>query len=207
MLAMAARTASTLEGKMHFLARDPKYIHEKPYTMRYKPEGSIPQTNIERVEHSLQFHDMRGRTGPDRDLDLHYDACGFTVAKLENGGAMEYDDFADQEKLEGPHAGEVLAAVRKALGARDAQLIDYVMRRRHHEWPIATGETYEFQQPASRAHIGEKHFPAQCKTRPLTELRSYLRWRRFHHPRSTWREGRPGPRAQMAACQVSHIVN
>jgi len=29
------------------------------------------------------------------------------------------------------------------------------VRRRHPAWPIATGESYNFQQPALRAHIGD----------------------------------------------------
>ncbi|TEA13369.1 hypothetical protein C8034_v004994 [Colletotrichum sidae] len=50
-----------LTGRMHFLARDAKYLHEKPYTLRYAPdpEDGIPQSNIDRVEHELCFHDLR----------------------------------------------------------------------------------------------------------------------------------------------------
>jgi hypothetical protein len=69
--------------------------------------------------------------------------------------SMAYEDYDDRAKLEGVHADEVLGCVKKALGADRVDLIDYVVRRRHPEWPIATGETYAFQQPASRAHIGE----------------------------------------------------
>lgn len=43
--------------------------------------------------------------------------------------------------------------MKNALGATSAELIDYVVRRRHATWPIATGNPYEYQQPASRAHI------------------------------------------------------
>jgi hypothetical protein len=147
------RGGKAVVAKMHFLAQDPKYEYEKPYTLRYKPSGNIPQTNIAREAHQIEFLDMRDHVGPDGDL--RYEDCGFTVAKLE-GGAMSYEDFADREKIEGLHADEVLAAVRGALGAEDVQLVDYVVRRRHPEWPIATGEAYEFQQPASRAHIGKR---------------------------------------------------
>ena len=138
-----------IEGRMHFLARDPKYQHEKPYTLRYAPavEDGIPQTNIERVEHPLQFQDMRNRS------DLTYSECGFTVARLGND-SMAYQDYGDTVKIEEVHASEVLACVQEALGAQQVQLIDYVVRRRHPQWPIATGDMYQYQQPASRAHIG-----------------------------------------------------
>jgi len=93
---------------------------------------------------------MRGRP------DLRYEQCGFMVAKLRRGG-MSYEDYADAESIEGPHAEQVLEAVKGALGASSAELIDYVVRRRHPTWPISTGGTYEFQQPASRAHIDHSY--------------------------------------------------
>ncbi|CAK7219339.1 hypothetical protein SCUCBS95973_003787 [Sporothrix curviconia] len=145
-------------GKMHFLAREPKYAHEKPYTLRYTPapESGIQQTNIARVEHPVVFHDLRGRN------DLQYDACGFGVVHLggDDGSEAEeekpkfsYDDFAHNDRIENKHAPYVLEAVRLALGAASAELIDYVVRRRHEAWPVSTGQPYAYQQPASRAHI------------------------------------------------------
>ncbi|CAK7237884.1 hypothetical protein SBRCBS47491_010190 [Sporothrix bragantina] len=144
-------------GRMHFLTRDPKYALEKPYTLRYTPapESGIPQTNIERVERPVVFHDLRGRT------DLEYDTCGFGVVSLSGGGSntdgerpnFAYDDYAHNDRIENDHAPQVLQAVRAALGAASAELIDYVVRRRHEAWPVSTGQPYAFQQPASRAHI------------------------------------------------------
>ena len=146
---MAVVSGTFVEGGMHFLARDSKYSHEKPFTLRYAPgpEDGFPQTNIEKIQHRIRFHDFR-----DRD-DLSYDQCGFVLSKLDND-AMRYEDYADTEKVEGLHASQVLSCVKEALGARSTELIDYVLRRRHPTWPIATGSTYEYQQPASRAHIG-----------------------------------------------------
>lgn len=145
---------AAVQGKMHFLTRDPKYATEKPYTLRYTPapESGIPQTNIARVEHPIVFRDWRGRT------DLKYDECGFGMAKLGEGDKGDgtpfgYDDFAHSERIEEVHAPRVLQAVRAALGASSAELVDYVVRRRHAAWPVSTGEPYAFQQPASRAHI------------------------------------------------------
>lgn len=159
----AAATAAAVRGRMHFLTRDPKYDREKPYTLRYAPppESGIPQTNIERVEHPLVFRDFRGRD------DLRYDECGFGVVTLPKEAAaaeaakaaetaappFSYDDYAHADRIEGVHAPQVLDAVRRALGAASAELIDYVVRRRHATWPVSTGEPYAFQQPASRAHI------------------------------------------------------
>lgn len=151
-LLSAPSPGRTLAGKMHFLTRDPKYDTEKPYTLRYAPDADsgILQTNIERVEHPTDFHDMRGREISD---DLDYNKCGFAVAKLVQPG-IKYEEFEDREKVEGRHAEAIVETVRKALGAGSAEMIDYVIRRRHPTWPVSTGTTYDFQQPASRAHIG-----------------------------------------------------
>lgn len=143
------KDGAAVHGRMHFLTRNPKYAQEKPYTLRYTPapESGIPQTNIERVEHPVVFHDLRGRT------DLLYDECGFSVVKLGAQASFPYDDYEHADRIESGHAPHVLEAVRKALGAQSAELVDYVVRRRHVEWPVSTGEPYAFQQPASRAHI------------------------------------------------------
>lgn len=143
---------ATVQGRMHFLARDPKYAHEKPYTLRYMPapESGVPQSNIARIEHPIVFRDFRGRA------DLQYDECGFGVVTLDgesDAGGFSYDDYERSDRIESVHAPRVLRAVRAALGAASAELIDYVVRRRHATWPVSTGAPYEFQQPASRAHI------------------------------------------------------
>ena len=52
------------------------------------------------------------------------------------------------------HIPEVLAEVQNAFSADDIHALKYVVRRRHPTWPIATGDSYDFEQTASRAHIG-----------------------------------------------------
>ncbi|KIH90769.1 methyltransferase [Sporothrix brasiliensis 5110] len=159
LLASGANKGTAVLGKMHFLAREAKYAHEKPYTLRYTPapESGLPQTNIARVEHPVVFRDWRGRT------DLPYDECGFGMVTLDDeldgrfGERFGYDDYEHSDRIEGRHAPRVLEAVRAALGAQSAELVDYVVRRRHAAWPVSTGEPYAFQQPASRAHIDHTH--------------------------------------------------
>jgi hypothetical protein len=118
-LAMAA--TDKLEAGMHFLVRDPKYMLEKPYTLRYAPapEDGIPQTNIDRVQYQLQFHDLRNFP------ELTYDKCGFTVTECPS--RMTYEDFADADKIEQVHGKEVTEAVMQALGAKSVELLDYVV--------------------------------------------------------------------------------
>jgi len=68
---------------------------------------------------------------------------------------MRYEDFEDEGqggKVEA-YSKFVGEKVRKRLGAREAEVVDFVIRRRDPSWPIATGGTYQSQQPASAAHI------------------------------------------------------
>ncbi|KAH6675314.1 hypothetical protein F5X68DRAFT_278382, partial [Plectosphaerella plurivora] len=139
--------ANTLSGRMFFLARDPKYQHEKPYTLRYTPAPSdgFQQTNIDKTIHEIRFRDLREHT------HLVYNECGFVVTPCSS--LMDVPDYDDPAKIETVHAAEVAEAVCKALGAKGARMLDYVVRRRHPTWPISTGGTYQWNQPASRAHI------------------------------------------------------
>jgi hypothetical protein len=111
-----------VKGSLHFLSRDAKYQHEKPYTLRYAPgpDDDFPQTNIDRVQYDVDFHDMRNFP------DLTYDKCGFMVTECPT--SMSYEDFADSDKIETLHAKEVTEAAKKALGARSVELLDYVVR-------------------------------------------------------------------------------
>ncbi|KAI3542154.1 hypothetical protein CMEL01_08320 [Colletotrichum melonis] len=143
---MALPSPSCLTAQLHFLARNPKYEYEKPYTLRYipSPKDGLSQSNIDRVQHEVKFNDLRLRS-------LDYSECGFTVTDCSS--TLQYDDYADTDKIEKTHAPEVMVAVRLALGATSVDLLDYVVRRRDPNWPIATGSLYAFNQPASRAHI------------------------------------------------------
>lgn len=118
-----------LTGRMHFLARDPKYLHEKPYTLRYAPgpEDGFPQSNIDRVQHDILLHDLR----PELEL-LEYGRCGFMLANCPS--AMRYDDYDDISRIEAVHAAEVTDVVRHALGAESADLLDWVVRP--HSFPV-----------------------------------------------------------------------
>lgn len=114
--------AKIVTGRMHFLARDPKYLREKPYTLRYAPapEDGFPQSNIDRVQHQLTFHDLRLHS------ELEYGRAGFMVSECLS--LMQYEDYADNKKIETIHAGEVTKAVRQALRAASVDLLDYVVR-------------------------------------------------------------------------------
>jgi hypothetical protein len=159
---MASQESQTVQGSIYFLSRNSLYNTVKPYTLRYRPTDSLPQTNVERNLHTIQIHDMR------HEPNLVYEECGFCVVELNS--VMSYDDYDDAEKVESMHQKEVGDAVKRALGAKCVDVVDFVVRiswqpgssllylqirRRDPNWPFATGETYGSQQPASAAHIGK----------------------------------------------------
>ena len=104
---------------MYFLSRDEKYREEKPYTLRYSTDDGFPQTNIERTEYPITFHNIR--TGP----DLVYEKCGFRVANLQS--KMKYDDYEDVGKVESIHQPEVAECVKQAMDASSVDVLDYVV--------------------------------------------------------------------------------
>jgi hypothetical protein len=116
---MPSSTDLAIEGKMYFLSRDEKYREEKPYTMRYAPDDGFPQTNIDRTEYSIKFHDMRA------ERSLVYSRCGFKVANLQS--QMKYEDYDVVEKVESIHGQEVAECVKQALKASSAEVLDYVV--------------------------------------------------------------------------------
>ncbi|KAK1546109.1 hypothetical protein CPAR01_00076 [Colletotrichum paranaense] len=60
---MASPSPSHLTPQVHFLARDPKYEHEKLYTLRYipSPTDDLSQTNIDRVQHEYDDYAYTGK--------------------------------------------------------------------------------------------------------------------------------------------------
>ena len=116
---MSQNNNTAVEANMYFLSRDEKYREEKPYTLRYSTDDGFPQTNIERTEYSVKFHDMR------TEADLIYSRCGFRVANLQS--QMQYEDYDDVKKIESIHQPEVAECVKQAMKASSAEILDYVV--------------------------------------------------------------------------------
>jgi hypothetical protein len=119
---MSQNNTLVVEANMYFLARDAKYIEEKPYTLRYSTDDGFPQTNIERTEYSIKFHDMR------TESNLVYNKCGFRIADLQS--QMKYEDYDDVKKIESIHQPEVAECVKQAMKASSAEVLDYVVSQK-----------------------------------------------------------------------------
>ena len=115
-----ALTAGDVEADIHYLSRSDIYKSVKPYTLRYKPPGSLPISNVTREKECTIIRNMR------HHLDaLKYDSCGFQVVELDT--QMTFDDFSDVDKIDQVHRPEIEKCVKRTMQASSVQVLDYVV--------------------------------------------------------------------------------
>ncbi|KAK3328634.1 hypothetical protein B0T19DRAFT_385213 [Cercophora scortea] len=138
----------SITSELGFLARHAMYKTVKPYSLRFTPPESLPRQNLEIEKKEVTIHDARSLNPT---LDVH----GFTLTRIPT--RMRYEDFRDHDKIETVYANELQSHLKNLLQAPHVRVIDYVVRRRHPEFPISTGEDYESQQPAALIHLDFSH--------------------------------------------------
>jgi len=67
---------------------------------------------------------------------------------------MRYEQFEDDANIVQVYLSEIADIIRELLGAAHVQIFEHTVRKRHPEFPIATGEPYQWNQPTSMAHVG-----------------------------------------------------
>ncbi|KYG48096.1 hypothetical protein M433DRAFT_2265 [Acidomyces richmondensis BFW] len=138
--------SASVRSYTHFLRRDPLYDEEKPYSLRFTPPDRFPRANIQLDRHDLDIFDVR----PKKDeLSLERNGCFVWNFK----SLMQYDDFDNEEKVKEIFLLEVADGLRQRLGARQVQIFEHTVRKRHSEFPVSTGEPYDYNQPTSIAHV------------------------------------------------------
>ena len=151
---------------MNFLARDDLYEREKPYQFRYDVANGIPKTNLRHTkQENFKIQNIRGR-----EEQFSFEKNGFTVLKMDE--EVGYDDF---EKPAGIHRYLDIVAeqLRRKLDADVVQVYQYQVRlrllvctkerpindikirKRDASFPVAKdGNSFEFNQPSTIAHVG-----------------------------------------------------
>ncbi|KAK4497674.1 hypothetical protein PRZ48_010327 [Zasmidium cellare] len=119
---------------------------EKPYHMMYGDFEGLPRTNISREWQDTVFEDVRGCLP-----ELSFNDTGFAVHPLHS--KMAYEDFDDEHKVRSVYFSELEARVKELLGAHEVKFFRYGIRKRHSEFPVSTGQEYDFAQPTSIAHV------------------------------------------------------
>ncbi|KAF2737094.1 putative CmcJ-like methyltransferase [Polyplosphaeria fusca] len=139
--------ATMVRTSMHFLSKNDLYSTTKPYSLRFEPPEGFPRSNITLERHEdLQIEDAR----PIID-EFSLEKQGFRIINLES--KMAYEDFEDDARIVEIYLSEVANALQELLGASHVQIFEHTVRKRHEEFPVATGEPYRWNQPTSMAHV------------------------------------------------------
>jgi len=58
-----------------------------------------------------------------------------------------------RKKVKGVYYPEVQGLLLRYFGAKRVEILEHLIRKRHLEFPISTGEDYDYLQPASIVHV------------------------------------------------------
>lgn len=134
---------------MNFLTRDSLYDEQRPYLLIYEPPAGFPKSNIKLEKHrDMELEDIRGH----EDI-FSLEAHGFQIMKIKS--KLPQEDFDDDDLVKNIYLKEVANHVRDLFGAKNVQIFEHLLRKRHEIYPISTGAPYEYNQPTSVAHVGK----------------------------------------------------
>jgi hypothetical protein len=105
---------------IYHLQELPDYGSEKPYTMRYVPEGTVPVTNVQREQHMVTVDDMRHAK-----CEYTLDRNGFMVADLHT--ETVYEDFDNKERIEQVYFAELRAILSKQFPESNIDFVSYLV--------------------------------------------------------------------------------
>ncbi|PVH83071.1 hypothetical protein DL98DRAFT_558939 [Cadophora sp. DSE1049] len=179
---------SSVQTSLYFLARDELFKTEKPYSLRFPPDGDLPQSNIRREKFEVSINDIRKGESPTLERN------GFQVMNMQS--AMCYEDFADEKMIKDVYLPELQNALMKELDGRHVHVMDFAVRRRHSQFPISTGKEFETLQPAALAHVdftvreGERLIEVMYGDQAIELLRGHWQiiniWRPLRGPLNDW---------------------
>lgn len=120
---------------------------EKPYAFRYAVDG-IKQTNMEMEKvDDITVVNIRGKEHM-YSLEEH----GFEILKLSED--PKYESFFNEAGLS-RYFEELELLLKSKFRASEVRVFRHGLRKRHPKFPVSTGESYEYDQPTSVAHVGE----------------------------------------------------
>ncbi|KAL4787534.1 hypothetical protein BJX76DRAFT_354023 [Aspergillus varians] len=136
--------SNDIQGEIGFLARDPVYETVKPYNLRFAPPDDLPRNNLQREKRRVTIKDAR-------DMDVSIDVNGFCLVRLST--SMTYSDFNHPSQIEGTYARKLAANLEPIFNTRHVRVMDYLVRRRHRDYPNSNGKDFVNPQPAGLAHL------------------------------------------------------
>ncbi|KAF2160589.1 hypothetical protein M409DRAFT_70335 [Zasmidium cellare ATCC 36951] len=108
--------------------------------------ADLRRTNITREWRDTTFEDIRGK-----ESSLSYSTTGVAICRLVS--SMKYEDFDIDQKVWNIYFKELEGTLRTLLNAREVKFFRYGIRKRHVDFPVSTGQEYDFAQPTSIAHV------------------------------------------------------
>ena len=106
----------SISTEIYYLQELPRYVSEKPYTMRYIPEGGTAVSNVLREKHMLSVKDIR-----DSKHEYTLDRNGFMISQLPI--SLDYATFDSQEAIEKKYFPELENTL---LGLFPGSTVDFV---------------------------------------------------------------------------------
>ena len=136
----------TVQTVRYARADNPALQHEKAYILNYDAPPGIPKSNFV-IDYYPGINIRNLRTA-----GLSFQKNGITMTELD--GCMPKEDFDDEAKVEDFYLPQVHAALRRALGADEVYIFDYMIRKREAAFPYQPKGKDRAPQPALSAHIG-----------------------------------------------------
>jgi hypothetical protein len=147
---------------MYFLARDKLYETEKPYSLRFPPDGDLLQSNIKREKFGLTMQDIRKGEPP------VLEKTGFEIMPMNS--AMARADFDNEELVKTLYLQEVKEALMKHLSARHVHVMDFAVNSSKRFFPQV------FESNSKRTSFDGGLRPSQYRLGRTLKLFSQRRW-------------------------------
>lgn len=96
------------------------YEHEKPYTMRYLPDGPIPASNVSREKKEVAVKDMRGM-----ENTYSLSKNGFTVKSFQS--QMRYEDYDSHDAITNIYLKEIQEVLSGLFPEDDIDFVSYLV--------------------------------------------------------------------------------
>ncbi|CZT15620.1 uncharacterized protein RCC_01465 [Ramularia collo-cygni] len=183
-----------LQAPLVYLARDEVYLTEKPYSVEFEidedeADGRL-QTNYKLETETVRVHAMHDST------QFNLDTNGFCVINAKTTLPVKAA-LEDPDAVKMAHIEEISTLLyRKFPEYRRLEHIDFVIRKRHEQFPSDRFAKIEHQQPAMLAHsdysLGgtamqlEATFPGQEQYFSSREYDLINIWRPLVGPNDDW---------------------
>jgi hypothetical protein len=109
-----------ISTEIYHLQELSRYEAEKPYTMRYMPEGTIPASNVVREKRTVAVEDMRGSEGR-----YSLEKNGFMISNLSS--KMTYGDYDSHNSITNIYLQELEGVLSKLFPGSSIDFVSYLV--------------------------------------------------------------------------------